>query len=88
MRKRLAYRVAYARYPKVRDALAARPAAYNRLLDELDELAEAKVAYVFCPDTMPIDYMTADRRRLMGAYNDGMAQCRGELPCWRAWLKG
>lgn len=84
--KREAYRVAYRRYPKVVEALEARPAAYDRLLDEIDGLERDGVAYVFHPDTMPITYKTVDYDALCRAYDLGTAQCARELPSWKQWL--
>ncbi len=85
--KKGVYRTAYARYPEVYKALVDRPAAYNRLLDEIDELEKAGSAFVFCPGEMPIDYKTTDPDRLAAAYAAGLAQSERELPQWREWLE-
>lgn len=85
--KKEAYRIAYAKYPKVVHALEARPQAYNRLLDRLEGLCEAGTAYVFCPDSMPISYKTFDYDALCKAYDLGLTQCKQELPTWEAWLE-
>lgn len=81
-----AYRIAYAKHPAVLDALRARPDAYNALLDELDSLQAEGVAYVFCPDAMPITYKTTNYGKLCEAYELGRVQCARELPIWREWL--
>lgn len=80
------YKIAYAKHPKVYEALKARPDEYNKLLDELDELRADGSAYVFCPDTMPISYKTVDYDKLCTAYEKGLQQCEGEFPLWKAWL--
>lgn len=86
--KRALYRAAYAESPHVYKALCARPTAYNRLFGEIDREEAAGHAYVFCPEVMPITYMTTDHRELTMAYNVGLAQCRHELPAWWEWLAG
>lgn len=86
MEKRDAYRLAYAKHPKVVRALEDRPDAYNMLLDRLEGLREAGDAYVFCPDKMPITYKTTDYEALCSAYDAGLAQCERELPAWKTWL--
>lgn len=85
--KREAYRVAYRKHPAVSKALEERPAAYNRLLDEISDLREAGTAYVFCPDTMPITYKTINHQKLCDAYQQGLNQCERELPAWIRFLR-
>ena len=80
--KRLTYKVAYAKYPKLYDAILARPTEYNKLLDRLDELESKGVAYVFRPDEMPISYDTTDYEKLEAAYEAGVRQCTRDLPKW------
>lgn len=82
------YRIAYAKHPRVFEALEERPAAYNALLDELDELEASGAAYVFCPDEMPVTYKTTDYEQLCYAYELGLQQCQRELPQWLTWLEG
>lgn len=84
--KRDAYRVAYARHPKVTRALEERPDAYNTLLDRLEALRETGAAYVFCPDSMPITYKTTDYDALCRAHDMGLTQCERERSAWKAWL--
>ncbi len=86
--KRALYRLCYAPYPKVYEALLARPALYNAQLDEIDELERQGVAYQFCPSEMPVSYMTKSTAKLKAAYAAGLAQARGEVGRWRAWLAG
>ncbi|MCD8316743.1 MAG: patatin family protein [Eggerthellaceae bacterium] len=84
--KRAAYKIRYKKYPKVYEALLERPAAYNRLLDEIRKLERYGSAYVFYPKTMPITYKTTSYDRLVKSYDLGMKQCREELPEWLRWL--
>ena len=84
--KRACYKAAYARLPKAYEAIAARPAAYNALLDRIDGLERDGVAYVFCPTTMPLTYMTSSPARLEAAYQAGLAQFGGELDRCLDWL--
>lgn len=86
--KRCAYKIAYLKYPKVYQALKARPQAYNALLDRVEGLRESEQAYIFCPESMPITYMTTDYEALCNAYDLGLKQCQHELPRWHAWLNG
>lgn len=85
--KRLAYKFVYRGTPKVYEALLHRPAAYDELLDEIDDLEASGSAYVFYPRTMPITYRTVDVKKLEEAYEQGCAQCHDELPRWKAWLE-
>lgn len=80
--KRLAYKIAYSKYPKVYSAMVGRAAQYNALLDEVERLRECGSAYVFCPDVMPITYMTTDFGKLCETYRLGMEQCRREFHQW------
>lgn len=86
LEKKSAYRVAYAKYPKVVRALEERPDAYNQLLNQLESLRASGTAYVFCPDSMPVTYRTTDYDALCNAYRLGSAQCNRELPAWKEWL--
>ena len=84
--KKALYRVAYARYPKVYEAIVARPKAYNALLDEIDQLASEGQVYLFCPKVMPITYMTKDYSELIHTYELGVSQCEEELNQWKDWI--
>ncbi len=86
--KRALYRLCYAPYPEVYKALLARPALYNAQLDEIDRLEREGTVYQFCPKVMPVSYMTASTTKLKAAYESGLAQARGEVDRWRAWLAG
>ena len=84
--KHIAYDVAYCRHRKVYHALVDRPKAYDALLDEIEQLRSEGIAYVFCPETMSITYMTKNYQALTHAYELGIEQCKKELPQWRQWL--
>ena len=84
--KKAAYRTAYAKYPKVYQAICERPSVYNDLLDEVDRLADSGDAYVFYPETMPITYKTTDTQKLKDAYQRGLHQSVNELNRWIDWI--
>ena len=85
-RKKLTYKAVYAKYPKLYEAILERPALYNKLLDRLDKLEDQGAAYVFRPDEMPISYDTTNYKKLEAAYEQGLAQCKRDLPKWLDWL--
>ena len=85
--KHEAYKVAYHNHKVVLDAMEARPAEYNKLIERIAKLDEEGTAYVFYPDTMPVTFKTIDYDQLCHAYELGLDQCQRELPAWRQWLE-
>jgi predicted patatin/cPLA2 family phospholipase len=76
----------FRRYPAVVEALARRHASYNATREELWQLERAGSAYLFVPETMPVDNGTRDAVRLRASHEAGLAQARRELPAIREFL--
>ena len=76
----------FRRYPEVARALLARPANYNRTLDELLELERQGRAYLLFPETMPIENSERDIAKLGAVFDSGLTQARRETPAIREFL--
>lgn len=72
--------------PEVARALLARPANYNRTLDELLELERQSGAYLLFPETMPIENSERDIAKLGAVFDSGLTQARRETPAIREFL--
>ncbi|MCF2706941.1 patatin family protein [Arcanobacterium haemolyticum] len=77
---RALYRRIFRRYPKVADAILARPAHYNATLDRLEQLEREGRAYLYYPDTMPIANGERDPLKVEACYNLGLRQAERDLP--------
>lgn len=81
-----AYPALFRRYPAIAQAMRARPANYNRTLDELAELERAGRAYLVFPDEMPIGNSERSVVKLAQRYQAGRAQAQRELEAIREFL--
>lgn len=86
VRSTAALRVLFRRYPAVARALIARPANYNRSLDELLRLEREGRAYLVFPDAMPI--RNSERRVpvLRSVFQSGRDQAGRELDAIRSFV--
>ncbi len=73
-------------YPAVAEALAARPANYNRVREEVFDLESDGRALVFAPHRMRVSNHTKDIVQLRASFDAGLEQSRRELPLWRNFL--
>lgn len=76
----------FRRYPAIADGLLARPANYNRSLDELLELEREGRAMLIFPDRMPIGNSERDLAKLRSVFDAALAQTRRQLPQIREFL--
>lgn len=76
----------FRRYPAIADALLARPANYNRSLDELLELEREGRALLIFPDRMPIGNSERDLTKLRSVFDAALAQTRRQMPQIREFL--
>lgn len=76
----------FRKYPAIIDALAARPANYNRTREELLELERAGDAMVFFPNGFTVGQGERKVAKLARSFAEGAAQVADELPVWREWL--
>lgn len=76
----------FRKYPAVADAIAARPANYNRTREELFELERTGQAMLFVPEEMPVENGERNVVKLAASHQLGRAQAQRELPRWREWL--
>lgn len=81
-----AYPALFRRYPAIAQAMRARPANYNRTLDELAELERAGRAYLVFPDEMPIGNSERSVAKLAQRYQAGRAQAQRELEAIKEFL--
>lgn len=79
-------KAAFHRYPAIADGLIARPANYNRTLEELLELEKQGRAYLIFPESMPIKNSERDLTKLGAMFDAGYAQVRREAPAIREFL--
>ncbi|MFZ2625595.1 MAG: patatin family protein, partial [Propionibacterium sp.] len=70
----------FRRHPLVTDALASRPARYNRVREELFDLESAGRARLFVPETMTVSSTERRLPALRTSFAAGRAQARRELP--------
>ena len=76
----------FRRYPAIPQALAARPARYNAVREELFDLEASGAAYLFVPERMPVGNGERDVARLRASHEAGLAQARAELPAVQEFL--
>ncbi len=76
----------FRRYPAIPEALAARPARYNAVREELFDLEADGAAYLFVPERMPVGNGERDVAKLRASHEAGLAQARRELPAVRDFL--
>lgn len=76
----------YRKYPIVTEALLNRHVAYNRTLDELEELEREGKAYLVYPKTMPVSNREVNFHKLAESYRLGYQQGRCDLPKWLEFL--
>lgn len=77
-------RRAFRRWPKVADALIARPARYNATKRRLLELEKQGRAQLFFPETMPVNSRDLNTSRLERSYALGEEQTDRE---WDGWMR-
>lgn len=86
-RMNLAVRIALARYPAVRKAIADRHLRYNACLDTLAMLEETGDVFLLQPlRALTVDRMTRDVSRLDALYRQGYDETQQRLPALKAWL--
>jgi len=76
----------FRKHPAVLDALADRPANYNRTREELLELERRGDAMIFFPEGFTVSQGERRLSKLARSFDDGAAQVARELPRWREWL--
>ena len=74
-----AYRALFRRYPGIARGLLARPANYNRTLDELAQLERAGRALLLFPDQMPISNSERRVPVLRSVFRAGRKQAEREM---------
>ncbi|HMR50043.1 MAG TPA: patatin family protein [Arachnia sp.] len=79
-------RAAFRRYPAIADGIIARPANYNRTLEELLELEKQGRAYLIFPEAMPIKNSERNLAKLGAMFDAGYSQGRREAPAIREFL--
>lgn len=84
--KRL-FRSAFRAHPLVAQCTIERWQYYNDLCDEIERLEHEGVAYVFYPESMPVDNKETNYAQLQASYELGLAQARREADAWEAWLQ-
>ncbi|KAB1652512.1 patatin family protein [Pseudoclavibacter chungangensis] len=80
------YRRHFRRWPAVVDALRKRPHRYNETREELFRLEREGRAYLFVPDSMPVDNGERSVTKLRRSHELGLAQARREMPAIREFL--
>jgi predicted patatin/cPLA2 family phospholipase len=80
------YKAFYRKYPVVAEALLNRHAAYNKILDELQELESEGRAFLVYPDSMPVSNREVNYHKLSESYRLGYEQGRRDLPKWKDFL--
>jgi predicted patatin/cPLA2 family phospholipase len=80
-------RLALARYPAVREAIADRHLRYNACLDTLAALEKQGEVFVLQPlRPLSVDRMTRDLAELDALYRQGYGETLERLPALKAWL--
>lgn len=85
---RAVFRSAFRKHPLVAERTIERPARYNALCDEIEQLERAGEACVFYPDEMPVDNKETNWERLCASYEMGYAQAQREAGSWETWING
>lgn len=81
-------RQAFRRYPKVAEAMIARPPIYNEAKQRVLKHEKAGEAYCFFPDKMPLSSGTLDQKKIQASYALGQAQINREWPAMKEFLEG
>lgn len=81
-----ALRAIFRDYPAIAEAVAARPAHYNRTRQELLDLEAEGRAMLFFPDQLSAINMERRVSVLAENHRRGLAQARAQVPSWRDWL--
>lgn len=76
----------FRRFPAIPDALAERPANYNRTREELLDLERDGQAKVFFPEGFTVSQGERNVARLDRSFADGATQIARDLPAWKEWL--
>lgn len=77
----------YRKYPQVAEAILNRSTIYNQTLEELKQLESEGRAFLVYPDFMPISNTELNYKRVLAAYNMGLAQGARDLPAWKRFLQ-
>lgn len=80
------YRRVFKKYPAVAEALLSRWHRYNDTKEHLLALRDAGQAYLFIPETMPVENNERDLRKLRATHQMGLAQARAEIPAIREFV--
>lgn len=83
---RALFKAAFHNHPYIWRQTIERPAYYNELCDQIEQLEAAGAAYVFYPDEMNVSNRTTDVELLQASYDAGYAQAQRELDAWQKWL--
>lgn len=76
----------YRRRPLVIEAMLKRHKIYNRILDELEQLASEGKAFLVYPEIMPVSSREINFDRLSESYRLGYRQGQRDLPKWKKFL--
>jgi predicted patatin/cPLA2 family phospholipase len=71
----------------VAEAMLNRHNAYNRTLDELEDLEKEGKAFLVYPETMPVSNREVNYSKLAESYRLGYEQGKRDLPAWKEFLK-
>ncbi|MFZ1382682.1 MAG: patatin family protein, partial [Scrofimicrobium sp.] len=77
---------AFKDFPAVSEALARRPANYNRTREELFDLEADGKAYVYAPTGFTVSNQERRISRLKRSYDEGSQQIREEIPAIKEFL--
>lgn len=76
----------FRKYPALVDSIITRHDRYNEVREQIFELERQGRAYVFAPRSMRITNGDRNLRRLLSAYEAGLAQAREEMPAIKRFL--
>ncbi|MDO4888051.1 MAG: patatin family protein [Actinomycetaceae bacterium] len=82
------YRRVFRKYPAVADAILARADNYNRSRERLEALQAEGRAFLYYPETVPVDNGERDPIKIQAAYEEGLQQARRDLPKIVEFLQG
>ncbi|MDD6154817.1 MAG: patatin family protein [Eubacteriales bacterium] len=81
------FAAAYSDYPDFIAAMEDNPSRYNRMADELEQLAADGKILMICPEEpMPFRRFTRDRGKMLGGYRQGFMQALREMAEIKKWL--
>jgi predicted patatin/cPLA2 family phospholipase len=77
----------YRKYPHACEAMLKRHNAYNKTLEELEELERQGKAFLVYPDRMPVSNRELKFERLSESYDAGYRQGKRDLHKWKEFLQ-